>query len=345
MFLKKVTINGYKSFDMGESLEVNNTITSIIGKNESGKTNLLNLLGNISITEGINENEFKRKNRKLSREDKVSIALSFNFDNDEKKKYGVGNEITTVNFINGKNAEISGGLSELISKNTKLQNAVDKILEYFNNNTFNLDKKTKIAEKESFELLGNFQSYINFDYKYFYSKIKKWSKKIEDTNLKDDILVQNNIIKDELKEYYSLFPKFYLHRNYELDDFYNCDRDFFEEETINNNALSLLCEAADINKDELKTTCLSPNTGESKDAEDRIQEKLKMEIEDEFNKFYKQEDVKIKLKIDKTRVAILIDTSGNSMSFSERSDGLRWYLMLFVSLKANELLNEKVVML
>src|SRR5699024_10103331 len=143
MFLKKVTINGYKSFDMGESLEVNNTITSIIGKNESGKTNLLNLLGNISITEGINENEFKRKNRKLSREDKVSIALSFN-------------------FINGKNAEISGGLSELISKNTKLQNAVDKILEYFNNNTFNLDKKTKIAEKESFELLGNFQSYINF---------------------------------------------------------------------------------------------------------------------------------------------------------------------------------------
>src|SRR5699024_3908497 len=224
--------------------------------------------------------------------------------------------------------------------------AIGKIQDYFRNNVFNLARNIIESNEYIFKSLENdISQYINFYYKSLYKKVMIWSKKVKDQNVRNDILYQNRLIFEELNRYYSLFPNLYLHKEYLLLDNYTCNKEFFENDVINDDALRLFCQAADITMHELKTACLSEDMGEALDAEDRIKRKIKTKIQDEFNKFYKQEHVKIKLKIDKTRVAILIDTSGNSMSFSERSGGLRWYLMLFVSLKANELLNEKVVML
>src|SRR5699024_7183038 len=123
-----------------------------------------------------------------------------------------------------------------------------------------------------------------------------------------------------------------------LLDNYTCNKEFFENDVINDDALRLFCQAADITMHELKTACLSEDMGEALDAEDRIKRKIKTKIQDEFNKFYKQEHVKIKLKIDKTRVAILIDTSGNSMMYLASKKCMKWHLKMYATYQLKLLL-------
>lgn len=51
MLLKKVTIHKYKSFLTEQSLEVEKGITRIVGKNESGKTALLEVIAKTNYFE------------------------------------------------------------------------------------------------------------------------------------------------------------------------------------------------------------------------------------------------------------------------------------------------------
>jgi len=305
----------------------------------------LNLLGKISIKDGINAKEFNSRNRKLDNEDDVSFILNFIFDESEQEIYGDIAETTQVNFINKDSIEVNGGFSELINRNKELLDATNEILKNANENVFKLDRNTSESYKAFFDMLKNIDTKINIKYKQLYLKIKVWSKKITDTDVKESVLKNNDTIYKELEKAYSLFPIFYLYEDYKLNDTYTCNEKFFENGFKDFPAFELFCQAADIKIEELKTACLSEDVGRSEESRDSINKKLKMNIQDKFNNFYKQEEVEIKIRFNGTKVTILIDTSNNLMKFSERSSGLRWYLMLFVSLNANNILNDKLVML
>ena len=60
MLLKKVTIHKYKSFLTEQSYEVESTITRIVGKNESGKTALLEALAKSNYFEDNSEFKFDK---------------------------------------------------------------------------------------------------------------------------------------------------------------------------------------------------------------------------------------------------------------------------------------------
>ena len=60
MLLKKVTIHKYKSFLTEQSYDVENQITRIVGKNESGKTALLEALAKSNYFENNDEFKFKK---------------------------------------------------------------------------------------------------------------------------------------------------------------------------------------------------------------------------------------------------------------------------------------------
>lgn len=305
----------------------------------------MNLLGKISIKDGINAKEFNSRNRKLDNEDDVSFILNFIFDESEQEIYGDIAETTQVNFINKDSIEVNGGFSELINRNKELLDATNEILKNANENVFKLDRNTSESYKAFFDMLKNIDTKINIKYKQLYLKIKVWSKKITDTDVKESVLKNNDTIYKELEKAYSLFPIFYLYEDYKLNDTYTCNEKFFENGFKDFPAFELFCQAADIKIEELKTACLSEDVGRSEESRDSINKKLKMNIQDKFNNFYKQEEVEIKIRFNGTKVTILIDTSNNLMKFSERSSGLRWYLMLFVSLNANNILNDKLVML
>ena len=60
MLLKKVKIHKYKSFLTEQSYEVENKITRIVGKNESGKTALLEALAKTNYFEDNTEFTFNK---------------------------------------------------------------------------------------------------------------------------------------------------------------------------------------------------------------------------------------------------------------------------------------------
>ena len=62
MLLKKVTIHKYKSFLTEQSYEVESAITRIVGKNESGKTALLEALAKSNYFEDNAEFKFDNPN-------------------------------------------------------------------------------------------------------------------------------------------------------------------------------------------------------------------------------------------------------------------------------------------
>ena len=77
MKLFKVKINNYKSFeDTNNELNIEDSITAIIGKNESGKTNVLNAVGDCSSGQG----KFASKQNKRTQKP-IEIDLYFCFEN------------------------------------------------------------------------------------------------------------------------------------------------------------------------------------------------------------------------------------------------------------------------
>ena len=54
----------------------------------------------------------------------------------------------------------------------------------------------------------------------------------------------------------------------------------------------------------------------------------------EFNKFYKQEDVKLKVNFDTDSLNFVVKTNNKYLNLSERSNGLKWYLNMYIQLLA-----------
>ena len=84
MKLNNVKINYYKSFgENSNNLQVEDDITVIVGKNESGKSNLLQLLSKVDLLNGISDEDLNKVNRKYS-DKNPSIELKFKLDTYEK---------------------------------------------------------------------------------------------------------------------------------------------------------------------------------------------------------------------------------------------------------------------
>lgn len=76
MKLNNAKISYYKSFGAeNNNLQVEDDITVIVGKNECGKSNLLEILSNIFLLEGVDQNYLNKINRKY-RGENININLN-----------------------------------------------------------------------------------------------------------------------------------------------------------------------------------------------------------------------------------------------------------------------------
>ena len=75
MKLKSIKIENYKSFGEENNILILDDLNTIIGKNESGKSNLIECLSGIDLT-GINDTSFFQKfNRNTGNYPTISIIL------------------------------------------------------------------------------------------------------------------------------------------------------------------------------------------------------------------------------------------------------------------------------
>lgn len=334
MKVDSVLINNYKSFcETNNRLNVGN-ITTIIGKNESGKSNLLEAIGNIKFDKSLDTQLFNRKNKKSK--DNVSISLSFDLYDYEKEKYNINeNTILSINKINQR--YISGGLSKYISNDKnyiyKLEQ-IDKHMIGFLKNNDSVAEKDKI--KNIVTKIKNISNEMCFNIINDENSIKSIQNRY--IELYKELI---SIIK-YVKSINNMFPEIINITNSSLKSKYL--RNSIKE---NNYMLRILLKCIDYDIDFLENYWSTSDVSDKTNIEDNINEKINIVMQ-VFNKYYIQEKIILKVALDYNSINFLIKSNGANINFEERSNGLKWYIEMFLQIYANSIRKEiknKVILL
>ena len=111
MRIQSITINNYRSFsNRNNVLKVNPEVTTIIGMNGSGKTNIIDAIGLIDLVSGSNTLNWPQKRNRFHDE---SISISVKLSPLESEDRSIfGNNITEICFGEKDNYSLSGGVAD-----------------------------------------------------------------------------------------------------------------------------------------------------------------------------------------------------------------------------------------
>lgn len=335
MRIVRIAINNYKS--IGEEKNIlypEKGVSVIIGKNESGKSNLLDCLNTLNFRTVNRLNAHKNKMNNKNPLIEVTVEFSdtelsgFHHDFDKKSVFI---------FEEGKLPQIQGGLTDFIAEKIK------PIQEYFRTLIQGLNNISNDTKKNLTSFFGS-----DFD--------TNTSKQIQYINLTRSVLSSAKIdiaIRDEASTQLDTYEQYVLYLDALLPIFFKFDeKDFaasYTIEEINKNAnaktiINSFFKIAGIELSSIVKACSSSDGGEKQFYQEEIEEKLK-KLSEDFSKFYQKEEVYIKINFDTNRFHLLVATSRRSLYITERSNGLRWYLNLYIQLKEKNLLEKNVILL
>ena len=329
MKVKSIKIENFRSFAEENNRIDLESINTIVGKNESGKSNLIEAIGKLNLI-GINDNNYFRNNNKNTI-DKPLISLVLIPYESEENIY-TSNKETTITIKDQFDIEVEGGITEIIAndnifqKNREQVNALRKEL-YLGDET----KRKQFMQL--IEMINKAESKIFINYTYF-------------TNLMS--ILENNSKHEELTKYlkecinyltniYLLFPKFIRLDDIELKTKYT--RKYLEDRTQSKQMLLYLLEVIGMNLEELKGYWKLTKDDDKYNFVDDMNSKI-AEIIQGFNKFYKQENIEFRINFDMDALNFVIKTNKKFLNLSERSNGLRWYLNMYIQLLAKTKRND-----
>lgn len=139
-----------------------------------------------------------------------------------------------------------------------------------------------------------------------------------------------------------MLPMFFKFNEQQLSASYGLDE--FKKNITQKSIINTFFKSANIKLKDVILASSSSDAGEKQYYQEEISEKLKT-LSNEFSKFYQKEKVSIKINFETNKFNLLVDTSKRPMYITERSNGLRWYLNLFIQLKEQNLLDKNVVLL
>ena len=118
MRIQSITVNCYRSFgEQQNMLQVNPGVTTIVGMNGSGKSNLVDIIGHINLIDGINElqkNTFR--NRNLDKPISTVIKLQPSNDNEIS---AVGDSPSEITLLENNGYTLSGGIAHILSEHVE----------------------------------------------------------------------------------------------------------------------------------------------------------------------------------------------------------------------------------
>ena len=323
MKLKSIKIENYKSFAEENNTLILEDLNTIIGKNESGKSNLIECLSGISLS-GINDKSFFQKiNKNTGKRPIISVILIPT--KEEEKKYKIVGE-TKITLNDQYDIDIEGGFSDLI-KNNKIFQENKKSLNELNKNVVDLfynndDKRNfnniiKMINESEKKMFLNYTYVINITEKIYnnsnYTEFSECLKKCI----------------SYLKEIQELLPYFIEINDYSLKSKYT--KSYLEDSSKSKEMLKHLLNCMDMKLDDLMEYWDISNGGDKLNFSEEFNEKLEKIIA-EFNKFYTQEKVEMKAIFENDSLNFAIKTTKKYMDFEERSNGLKWYLNMFIQI-------------
>ena len=379
MRVSSVIINNYKSIGtVKNTLLLEDDVTALIGKNDSGKSNVLEILGGISFSHYILD-EFYKFNNKIDNEE-TSLIVELKFTHKESvflKEYkNIEDDYTYFYFSQNKEIEFKGGYSRLFNEDMELIKSIsyikNELISYLEENYYDsMDKEffnevisyvnsmksinsiiwikyKKILNKLLYILNSYDDEYICLSEDEEFDKEKQKNSNIE--NLMYDekryaLIRHLEIVKSKIRKKYALLPRFYhrkveeeLQSEYQLEEAKKQIKD-------RKGALYKFLLASEISTQEFLLSMENDDENQLKICRNKIKEKVKYNIQKKFNKFYEEENVQIKVLFKNDLIKILVKTNENTTNISERSNGLRWYLNLFIDILANDIKDTNVIFL
>ena len=323
MKLKSIKIENYKSFAEENNTLILEDLNTIIGKNESGKSNLIECLSGISLS-GINDKSFFQKiNKNTGKRPIISVILIPT--KEEEKKYKIVGE-TKITLNDQYDIDIEGGFSDLI-KNNKIFQENKKSLNELNKNVVDLfyNNDDKRNFNNIIKMINESEKKMFLNYTYVINITEKIYNNSNYTEFSECLKKCISYLK-EIKE---LLPYFIEIKDYSLKSKYT--KSYLEDSSKSKEMLKHLLNCMDMKLDDLMEYWDISNGGDKLNFSEEFNEKLEKIIA-EFNKFYTQEKVEMKAIFENDSLNFAIKTTKKYMDFEERSNGLKWYLNMFIQI-------------
>ena len=220
-----------------------------------------------------------------------------------------------------------GGLAEILCADRQLMEAIGQVSETKNDKSvWGSDNNRLKIVNDTLARLEDVATTMFGDYD---AKLRQLKGLLLGEN-KDELANQIELISNRLQGYYDMLPRMhYWERDREFQYSYSYS-DIEAALDDDKHMFNRFLKAAGIDRSEMTTILFANSDGVRANARDNIEEKIKFNIEKRFNEFYTQEPVRIRCELENKEFKTFISTSGDLMELTERSNGLRWYLGLFI---------------
>lgn len=340
MKLHSVELMNYRSIGVDHNeIIIEPNITAVIGKNESGKSNVLSGLSGIlfgnKMTNVFAENNVNRN----SDNGKIVYTITLKALPDEAQCL---HEETTVT-ITPESYSAVGGIIRYYEENVKA--TVDAFYEIVNLNPFKFTGNDLTAFRQRCSQIKIEDSIDVPSTNAALNTFVQWAPRVPaDQQAQYKSAMDSALTK--WQELCNLFPvMFYRHNDRILQSEYKGDA--LKKELENTN--SFLCEFVKyigFTKEQILQAVSGRTDGSTSNLQDKIQRAIDAKINTPFESFYTVEKVTLKARFTTNILSFTVSTdSGSTMTLGERSDGLRWYLNLFIDVMANNLPSRQVVYL
>ena len=346
MIFHSVELKNYKSIGEGKlsKMVIEPRITPIVGKNESGKSNVLFGLSHINFTQDM-KSAFAEDNinRNTNAEIKYSIVLKPSADELEIKELA---KDTTIN-ITASQYEATGGIVDYYAK--YVFPTIIKLCETLGTKPFQLRDQEYQNYRHYISIL---QQADNIDIRQItlaLNFIDTRKAKVPQDKI-EAIEEEVSIAKEEWNRLLDMLPSVFFRKSdkilkarYKLEDI---KKEFQNPSAYQDSLLSDFLRLIQISKEDFLTAVQAGVTGQKTTIRKRIQHNIDSYINEPFSEFYDAENIVLSVDFDTNTAYFSVQSNdGQSLLLSERSNGLRWYLNTFIDAKANDVTDSSVLYL
>lgn len=322
MRVKSIKIENYRSFEENNNTIELEDISTIIGKNESGKSNLIDCLGKLNLT-GINDSKyFNNSNKNTNKRPIISVVLTpYEY---EKTEYGVEDE-TLLTVLDRFDIGVSGGFVKLITDNADFQNNRNKLNELKKNNNTNFFGNAN--DQQNFQnlikMINNAENKVFINYTY----VKQLIDRIKNVDTDFSSYLEKCI--EYLIKVNKLFPSFIVLDDISLKSQYSVKE--IKDTNLQKPMLNHLLNCINKNTNDILKYWDLTSEADRVNFKEEINDNIK-EIVSGFNNFYKQEEIHFKFSFENDSLNLIVRTTKKFIDFDERSNGLKWYFNMYVQL-------------
>lgn len=327
-------IENFRSIIDSDKCYLDNGITVLAGKNESGKSNILRALESFG-----NKDLSIDKPQDLDDSVNTAVTISFIITKEELQQYEYDCDYKspTYEFIVTRSSKYldkySGTLYDIFAKEL-----VDTELSHKNSIAKSIKKLSGLTKKYVFIAAASY--FVNFKKQVteYINKIVATMASIDADKQQEVKQIVDNINKEiiecekcfnqikEIKESLSkMLPTFVLFDSFDdiLPEYITLDQ------VLSSKIMGRFCKVAKLDAEKL----FNESEGQKRK---QISDRVSAQISGDFSNYYRQDIVKLKINLDGTKLHFFIYDNEDITPFkpAQRSKGLQWFLSFFLTLTA-----------